>query len=105
VRTSRKQILLAVAVSLSLGTSSDLATALKGLPPVSSEQELGGAQHPQLRSPLGPVYARFGSDLDIIDNEMCVRSLCFAVTAMSAEWVAGADDVASQCGRESTDSS
>jgi len=48
VRTSRKQILLAVAVSLSLGTSSDLATALKGLPPVSSEQELGGAQHPQL---------------------------------------------------------
>jgi hypothetical protein len=46
-----------------------------------------------------------GSDLDIIDNEMCVRSLCFAVTAMSAEWVAGADDVASQCGRESTDSS
>jgi hypothetical protein len=29
VRTSRKQILLAVGVSLGLGTSSDVATALK----------------------------------------------------------------------------
>jgi hypothetical protein len=66
--------------------------------PIRAECPLSGSSHVA-------AYFRVGSDLDIIDNEMCVRSLCFAVTAMSAEWVAGADDVASQCGRESTDSS
>jgi|KBSSwiStaDraftv2_1062776.scaffolds.fasta_scaffold4089946_1 hypothetical protein len=78
--------------------------------PLSSAIFLRGSATPRRRclvagQPADGADDVDGSDLDIIDNEMCVRSLCFAVTAMSAEWVAGADDVASQCGRESTDSS
>ena len=78
--------------------------------PLSSAISLRGSATPRRRylvagQPADGADDVDGSDLDIIDNEMCVRSLCFAVTAMSAEWVAGADDVASQCGRESTDSS